>query len=137
MAQFVSWDVKHNRPIVDNKVTNPTTGEIEEAGSDGYTTGPPSVDVIWINMDSRSNFRIIRSSFPGPMDKVFLQIADHVRRGLYLLVSVSASAYSFAVICKTEKTQGEINEAVHQMGVNLLEDIPISCPLVVKQVTIS
>lgn len=119
MAHNVPWDAKYNRPVVDGKVTNPTTGEVEEAGSQGYRVGPPMVDCIWHNMIVSADFRGCRSSFSASVDDVFIEITKHVRNGLYSIVSISASAYSFAIICKTDTTQVEFHEAWVQMCNNL------------------
>ena len=94
MAHIVMWDVEHNRPVVDGKITNPVTGLVEEAGKNGYQSGPPSADVIWHNMYAASDFKTVRESFPATVDEVYLEIADHIRDGLYHIISVCASAYS-------------------------------------------
>src|SRR5277367_927547 len=118
MAPIVLWDVKYDRPVVDGKITNPITGEIEEA-SPPYRAGPPAVDCIWHNQTASSTFRSSRCSFNASVDDVFLEIAKHVRDGVYNIVSICASAYSFAIICKTDKTQEEIHEAWARMAQTL------------------
>jgi hypothetical protein len=83
------------------------------------------VDCIWHNMMS-SDFRGCRSSLAASVDDIVVEIAKHVRDGVYSIVSISASAYSFAVICTTEKTQVEFHEALTQMCNNLNGDHPAS-----------
>jgi hypothetical protein len=119
MAHWVTWDSKYKGPVVDGKVVNPETGLVEEAGSEGSWLGPPAVDVIWHNLHGLSNFKTVRAPFAVTVDEIFLEIANHIRDGVYSIVSISASAYSFTIICMTEKTQAEFNEALSQMRGNL------------------
>ena len=119
MAHLVLWHFKYMRPVVDGKVVNPETGLVEEAGSEGSWPGPPAVDVIWYNLHGLSNFKTVRAPFAVTVDEIFLEIANHIRDGVYSIVSVSASAYSFTIICMTEKTQAEFNKALSQMRGNL------------------
>jgi hypothetical protein len=71
---------------------------------------------------STSTFRSSRCSFNASVDDVFLEVAKHVREGVYTIVSISASAYSFAIICKTEKTREEFHEAWVRMAETLAGD---------------
>lgn len=124
MVYLVPWDVKHNTPVVDGKVTNPNTGLVEAAGSEGYRAGPPMVDVIWHNMDSSSDFADLRASFAASVDEVYLEISKHIKEGLYSIVSISASAYAFHIICKSTKTRAQFHEAWVKMVDNLTKDLP-------------
>jgi hypothetical protein len=119
MAHLVLWDFKYKRPVVDGKVVNPETGLVEEAGSERRWLGPPAVDVIWHNLNALSDFRTTRAPFVTTVDKVFVEIANHIRDGVYSIVSVSASAYSFTIICDTKKTSAEFREALKQMREHL------------------
>lgn len=122
MVYLVPWDAKHNAPVVDGKVTNPNTGLVEPAGSEGYRAGPPMVDVIWHNLNSSSDFAGSRASFAASVDQVYLEIAKHVEAGLYYIVSISVSAYAFHIICKTTKTRAEFHVAWVKMVDNLTKD---------------
>jgi hypothetical protein len=123
MAHLVLWDGKYNRPIVDGKVVNPETGLVEEAGSGRRWQGPPSVNIIWHNMNACSDFKTTRAAFATTVDKVFLEVANHIRDGVYSIINVSASAYSFAIICQSEKTREEFDEAVDRMHEQLFGKI--------------
>jgi hypothetical protein len=109
MTHPVLWDVASGRPIVDGKTINAETGEVENAGQ-LTKSGPPSIDVIWHNMTATSNFKTMRASHQTTLDKLFVQIAKHVEEGLYRLISVSASAYSFVIICESDLTLDEFRE---------------------------
>ena len=110
MTHPVLWDVASGRPIIDGKTINAKTGEVEKAGQ-LTKSGPPSIDVIWHNMTATSNFKTMRASHQTTLDKLFVQIAKHVEEGLYRLISVSASAYSFVIICESDLTLEEFREA--------------------------
>jgi len=103
---MVSWSSKYERPVFEGKVTNPATGEREDAGDDLYQ-GPPSVDIIWHNMYAGSDFITFRQCFLSNVNEVFVEIARHVQDKFYKIISVNASAYSVAVIVATEKTQAD------------------------------
>jgi hypothetical protein len=104
------WDVECDRPIVDGKVWNPRTSQVQEAGRSGYKEDPPSVDVIWHNIIPYSDFKTVRASFPFSVDEVYVEIAQHIKDESYAIVSISASAYSFAIICKSVLTSAEFME---------------------------
>jgi hypothetical protein len=94
-----AWDVRCVRPVVDGKVWNPEMKQVEEAGRDGYTPSPPSVDV--------RTSQTVRASFPVSVDKLFVKIAKHIQDGSYSIVSIGASAYSFVIVCISELTSDE------------------------------
>ena len=45
---------------------------------------------------------------PGPVEKVFVAVADHVKRDLYNITSVAASRHSFAIVCATWRMRDEL-----------------------------
>jgi hypothetical protein len=75
-------------------------------------------------MYAASDFKTVQASFPATVDEVYLEIANHIRDGLYHIISVSASAYSFSVICQTEKTSAEFREAMGRMFEKLVRGVP-------------
>ena len=123
MAYIVKWDTKYNRPTLGGKVQNPETGQIEDVTSKSFWAGPPCVDVIWHNLHAESDFKTVRASFSATIDEVYLEVANHIRDKIYSIVSISASAYSFTVICATDKTQEQFNEVQVRMR-RQLERVP-------------
>jgi hypothetical protein len=75
-------------------------------------------------MYAASDFKTVQASFPATVDEVYLEIANHIRDGLYYIISVSASAYSFSVICQMEKTSAEFREAMGRMFEKLVRGVP-------------
>lgn len=57
----------------------------------------------------------MRASFSATIDEVYLEVANHIRDKVYSIVSISASAYSFTVICATDKTQEQFNKVQVRM----------------------
>jgi hypothetical protein len=49
--------------------------------------------------------------YPVSVEKAFLAVAKHVKDGLYKLVSVNASAYSFVVVCEVQVSADEFEAA--------------------------
>jgi hypothetical protein len=117
LAHIVSWDKKHNRPVVGGMITHPVTGEVVKGG-EWITSGPPDVDCIWHNWNSASSdtaFTSLRASLSLPVDKVFVAVAEHVRDGHYSIVSINVSAYSFVIICNSELTPSELGKLHRNM----------------------
>ena len=100
LAHIVDWDIEFNRPIVDGKIAHPVTGEIQKAGRLGLKDGPPGVSCHVLNMNVEGKIRSISETHPVPMEKVYLAVAKHVKDGIYRLISVSASEYSFILVCE-------------------------------------
>lgn len=112
---IVYWDVEFNRPVVDGKIVHPVTGEIQPAGKNGLTDGPPSVSVHLLNMNADVDFRSIHGAFPVAMERVYISVARHVSDGIYKLVSVNASEYSFVIVCNIQVSVEEFNIAWKNM----------------------
>ena len=113
---YVDWDVTTRRPIVDGKITNPNTGIVEPAGIP-ITYGPPTIDAIWHNMKTTEGaFTTVRMPTSPNLDKRFIRIARHVESGVYSLISVNATTYSFNIICESDATSDEFFNAVHGNG---------------------
>lgn len=51
--------------------------------------------------------KTVRSGFPVSVDEIYVEIAKHVKAGLYRFVSVSVSAYSFVIVCISELNSDE------------------------------
>jgi hypothetical protein len=115
MKYLTKWHAEYKVPMVDGKIQNPNTGQIEDASEARFYAGPPSVQTTWLNIHGESDFRIVGASFAATIDEVFVNIAEHVKDNVYSIVSISASAYSMTVVCCTPKSQTEISEVVHTM----------------------
>jgi hypothetical protein len=119
MKYLTKWHAEHKIPIVDGKIQNPNTGQIDDASEASFYIGPPSVQTTWLNIHDESDFRIVGVSFAATIDEVFVNIAEHVKDNVYSIVSISASSYSMTVVCCTPKSQSEISEVVHRMQAKL------------------
>jgi hypothetical protein len=108
LAHIVDWDTEFNRPLVDGKITHPVTGEIQQAGK-WLTHGPPGVSVHLLNMNADVKLRSTSQVIHVPMEKIYIAVAKHVRDGIYRLVSVNASEYSFVIVCQIEVSAEEFD----------------------------
>ena len=128
---YVPWDVRYNRPVVNNQVTNPTTGAIEAAGSEGLTAGPPCIDAIWVNLNrgSPAFWKVHRSYLFTTLDKALAQITEHLQQEVYSITSLNATAYSVTVVCESTKTDAEMSQALFQLKSNLTSNQQPAPPL--------
>jgi hypothetical protein len=113
MFHPVEWDVSTNRPIINEKLTDAETGKLQEPVGD-RKIGPPSVDFIWHNMNGAANFRTSRGPKHTTIDKLFAKVAKQVEDGLYTLISVNVTAYTFVVICASDVSSEEFHTAWRQ-----------------------
>jgi hypothetical protein len=67
-----------------------------------------NVDVIYMNINSGSDFNSLRTGTDDSVHAALLQCAKHVERGLYRVVSISASEHSFVVVMSTELSQRDL-----------------------------
>lgn len=65
------------------------------------------VDVIFVNINYESNFRITRTGTHDSVKEVIVQVTEHLLRGLYSRVSLNASDHSCVVVMSTDKPQEE------------------------------
>lgn len=112
---MVSWDIEFNRPIVDGKIAHPITGEIQQAGRQGVTDGPPSIEIRMFNVNSNINIRMITKSSPVSLEKLYLAVARHVHDGIYKLISINASSYTFIIVCQIQVSAEDFNIAWKNM----------------------
>jgi hypothetical protein len=75
---------------------------------DGSYQAIDNVDVIFTNINYGSDFRGIRSGTDKSIEDAILQIAKHISRGLYKVVSLNASEHMLAVIISTELSRDEL-----------------------------
>jgi len=132
---YVPWDMRYNRPVVGNRVTNPTTGEVEEADAERLTVGPPCIDAIWVNLNRGSTlfWRLHRASLFTTIDKALIQITEHLRQEVYSITSLNATAYSITIVCESTKTDNEMHQALNQLRLNLNPDQQPQLPLEAEQ----
>ena len=114
-GHLVDWDIEFNRPVVDGKIVNPFTGQIQQAGKNGLRSGPPCVAFKLFNINSDVNIGILMKDLPVSLEKLYVGIAKNVEQGIYSLVSVNASAYSFIVICAIRVSAEEFQRAWNSM----------------------
>ncbi|SPJ85784.1 uncharacterized protein FTOL_11567 [Fusarium torulosum] len=84
--------------------TNPSTWP----GSDPTNINIWKVDVIYININGDSNFRIVRTGTNEHVHKAIIQVTKHIARGVYNIVSMNVSDYSCVVVMSTEKSRDEL-----------------------------
>lgn len=63
------------------------------------------IDFIIHNMDCGSSLTTFRKWFSCDVNELYLKVGDHVRQGLYTIISINASKHSFMIICATSKNQ--------------------------------
>lgn len=89
---------------------DPSTNPVTWPGPDPATANIDisKVDVIFINTNGDSDFRMLRTGTNEDIDYAVRQVAKHMARGLYRIVSLNASAYSCVVAMSTEKQRSEL-----------------------------
>ncbi|KAF5024640.1 hypothetical protein F66182_3262 [Fusarium sp. NRRL 66182] len=66
------------------------------------------VDVVFININTDSDFRIVRTGTNEHVHHAVTQVTKHVARGLYRIVSMNVSDYSCVVVMSTERSRDEL-----------------------------
>lgn len=67
-----------------------------------------NVDVIFMNINYGSDFRARRSGSDESIQEAILQVAKHISRRLYKVVSLNATEHTLAVIISTELSREEL-----------------------------
>jgi hypothetical protein len=62
-------------------------------------------------MNAHGNVRSISGVYSVSVEKTYLAVARHVKEGMYKLISVNASAYSFFVVCDAQVSDEEFEAA--------------------------
>lgn len=79
---------------------------------DGRTTyGPPTIDVIFMNIDPTSDFRTIRKPWYGTVAQMISEIAKAANENVYRIINLNASTYSVVLVVQTTKSSAEIRAA--------------------------
>jgi len=86
--------------------TNPSTwpGSTDTTG----TVSVWKVDVIFINIDAASDFRLLRTGTNGHVHEAVNQVTKHIARGLYRIISMNVSEYCCHVVMATGKQRDEL-----------------------------
>ncbi|KAF4345870.1 hypothetical protein FBEOM_161 [Fusarium beomiforme] len=87
--------------------TNPALWPDPNKPSSGFMD-ISKVDVIFININAASDFRLLRTGTNNSIDYAITQVTKHIARGLYRIISMSASDYSCVVVFSTEKSREEL-----------------------------
>ncbi|KAI4657906.1 uncharacterized protein J4E78_006295 [Alternaria triticimaculans] len=87
----------------------PTAPRSESPGPDASFTPHEDfdVDIIWHNMDIRSDFRSIRKSSRGPIGRILVDFAKVLESELFEVISVNASKHLFCVVVACQKNMNE------------------------------
>lgn len=112
---IVDWDVELDRPVVDGKVQDPVTGEIREAGRQGFQDGPPSIEFRLFNVNADIDVVSITKSIPVRLEKLYLWVAKQVHDEIFSIVSINASAYSFTLVCAISVSADEFKTSFKNM----------------------
>lgn len=110
----VHWDAEAKRPIVDGKYSDSKTGGLRTSTGAVYT-GPPSVDIIIMNLHEDSNGGIYRATRPFPVEKLLFHIMRIVHERGLQIDSVNATAYAIRIILAHELKKEAFIEAAHAM----------------------
>ncbi|KAM6510089.1 hypothetical protein FALCPG4_017717 [Fusarium falciforme] len=110
----IHWDAEANRPVVDGKYNDPKTEELRTSTGTVYT-GPPSVDIIIMNLHEDSNEGIYRATRPFPVEKLLFHMMRIVHERELQIDSVNATAYAIRIILAHELKKEEFIEAAHAM----------------------
>jgi hypothetical protein len=65
---------------------------------------PSSIRTIWHNMCCTSDFGTVEAKLSCGPDRLFVEVAEHLREGLYHVVSTNISNSSLIVLCETERS---------------------------------
>lgn len=109
LNRIVFWDAEFKRPVVDGKFAHPLTGEILQAGNKGLIDGPPSIEIRLFNVDARVNVLNINQSTPLSIDALYTAVSKQVEKGIFSIISVNASQYSFTLVCQILVTKEEFD----------------------------
>jgi hypothetical protein len=66
------------------------------------------VDVFFININTASDFTMLRTGTNENVQHALNHVMKHVARGLYRIVSLNASEYSCVVVMSTQKSRGKL-----------------------------
>jgi hypothetical protein len=80
----------------------------ELSGQRKPTWDIPKVDVIYLNINTGSDFRTLRTGTDKTVHEAIVQVSKHIQRGLYELVSLNASKHSCVVVISTEKARSDL-----------------------------
>jgi hypothetical protein len=72
----------------------------------------PSFSVIWHNMTITSDFRTVEKTIGYSPESLYIKVGEHVRTGLYHVVSLNVSSSSLIVVCETECSLEEFLKAL-------------------------
>jgi hypothetical protein len=67
------------------------------------------VDAIWHNqyLGPNSDFEGFRKQYDCDINRLILKVVEHVRTGVYTIISINATPHMLTVICACEKRQAE------------------------------
>ncbi|KAH7240717.1 uncharacterized protein BKA55DRAFT_692960 [Fusarium redolens] len=74
------------------------------------------VDVVFININGDSNFRILRTGTNQHVHHAVTQATKHIARCLYRIVNMNVSDYSCVVVMSTEKRKRSFFSGMGSLG---------------------
>ena len=78
---------------------------------------PPAspIGAIWHNMCCLSDCETIETVLSCGPERLFVQVAERLRAGLYHLVSMNINSSSLIVVCETERPLEEFHQALRKI----------------------
>ncbi|KAI4957204.1 hypothetical protein J4E86_005677 [Alternaria arbusti] len=85
----------------------PTAPRLESPPPDTTPHEDFDVDIIWENMDIRSDFRSMRKSSRGPIGRILVDFGKVLESGMFEVISVNASKHMFCAVVACQKNRDE------------------------------
>ena len=85
----------------------PTVPRLESPPPDTTPHEDFDVDIIWENMDIRSDFRSMRKSSRGPIGRILVDFGKVLESGMFEVISVNASKHMFCAVVACQKNRDE------------------------------
>jgi len=114
--------IRATRCLIFSASVNLTLTVITESTTPNAPTAPPrlespppdttphedfDVDIIWHNMDIRSDFRSMRKVSQGPIGRILVDFAKVLESEMFEVISVNASKHMFCAVVACQKNRDE------------------------------
>ncbi|KAE8349528.1 hypothetical protein BDV28DRAFT_151818 [Aspergillus coremiiformis] len=114
---------KHQPPNPNNNNNNNNIQPSPQSNT--VFSDSPSVHATWFNVYDHSDFRNVSVTIAATINDITIAIGNHVKDGVYNIVSLCASAYSITVVCSTARSCAEIGDLVFKMKSELGQNAAI------------
>ena len=86
---------------------------IDQSGERGRGS---SISAIWHNMRITSDFRTVERAIVSGPEGLYIKVGEHIRNGLYDVISLNVSSSSLIVACETDCSLERFLEALSGEG---------------------